>query len=245
MKITRYFINAEGERTGDVGLLPLWIPKSANFDPTYGVRGMMHDCIEHRLCDTGKPHEEAMAFGRLLALRVVPGNGDANSRSLGTEFAGIIGDSMWTSTWDQILPHPPGVGRLFDWDARAEISALVASCQHALVRDLRDNEDMDRPEPEFYTRLAHWLMIGFIDAHRRYGGYRGCTEVGATFDWANSREAENSLRSVTANLEEGDCVRVVVDTDTSSATFTPLHMNYDTGDHPLWLRRRVQAWRRS
>lgn len=245
MKITRYFIQAQHDETGMDGLLPLWIPKSANFDPTSGVRDMMHDCIEHRLCDTGKPHEEAMAFGRVLALRVLPGNGETNSRSLGAEFASVIGDLMWTSDWDEILPRPPGVGRLFDWGARAEISALVGSCQHALERDLRSSENIDRPEPEFFTRLAHWLMIGFIDAHRRYGGHRGCTEVGYTFEWANSREAERLLSNATAHLEEGDCMRVVVDTDTSDAKFTPLHMNYETGDHPHWLRQRVSTWRRS
>ena len=51
MNITRYFLKTEDSQ-GHKGFVPLWIPSSANFVVVTPL-GLLHDCLEHGLSDTG------------------------------------------------------------------------------------------------------------------------------------------------------------------------------------------------
>jgi hypothetical protein len=258
MKVVRYFIHAENQETGMVGYLPLWIPRSANFDPSYELNLALHDCLEHRLCDSGKPHEEAMAFGRLLALRVVSGSGDgrADARSLGQEFAGVMANIYQSGNDEDILKEPPKVGRIFDEYVGEEIRILVATCAKSLRSDLDARGELEMPDPVVFTRLAHWLQIGYIDAHRRYGGARGCSDMGDVIN-RNRRSFTRSDGAMTteqrrfvqmagdaedAGTEAEECLRITVDTDTSEVKLRAIRKG-EYGHHPLWLREKIRRWR--
>jgi len=250
MKIVRYFIHAEKGDTGSVGYMPLWVPRSSNFDPAYGTFGILHDCLEHRLCDTGKVHEEAMAFGRLLALRVVSGVDDMriNGQSLGVEFSGVLRDALnENDNLDKILPATPRMGKLFDLEAGEDIRAMVKNCRSGLRRGISYEESLEMPNAPFFTRLAHWFMIGYIDAHRRYGGRHGCAQIGSLFNRYPRGIKEDPVRRILDKMDDpddadGHCIRVAIDTEDSSIKVTRVEAD-ENGNHVKSLRQRIWTWK--
>lgn len=253
MKIVRYFIRETSESTGLEGFLPLWIPRSANFDPSR-LLGMMHDALEHRLCDTGKTHEEAMAFGRVLACR--PHRGRSTPHSLGVEFSGVIFDE-WDRGASQLAdclePAPRVAGSLLDAQQKSEVSDFMKGFHKGLKNSLGqrynsdqiNQDDMPMSGTALYTRLARWVTIGLADARRRYGGDYGCDQVGYLFDWARQKSEQRKMDSLIEETYDGDCLRLTIDTDTTEVKCTPITVAEDYPfEHPEWLRRRISVWRR-
>jgi hypothetical protein len=257
MKITRHYIYTENEETGMTGFVPLWIPRSGGFDPS-GFIGMIHDALEHRLCDTGKLHEEAMAFGRLMALRGVYSGQKMNARALGQEFGGVVHTALSSESYrgGELMPNvrikPMGEERV-----RSRFAELVSNCRDMLNREL-DNDGYDdgfkqMPDGEFFGRMFRWLNVGYYDALRRYGGYDGCRQVGDLFLLAErhrqkdefdllSKEAEDEARMQGLGLMSSPVMKMVFDTANTYIKMTLIGSNAERGNHQMWLRKRIARW---
>lgn len=236
MKIIRYFLREEDDATGEHGFLPLWVPKSAGFNAS-DARSMLHDALEHRLCDSGKAHEEVMAFGRVIALRYIPGVLHTMRHS-GSELGGLItGASDFQYDWDRAIPDP---GPVMLPEGSDEIHSVIRQMVKDMARSARsEEEDMEIPS-HVCTRVARLLGLGFLDAMRRYGGYSGCNSLG----WATHSWAERSAKTIEAlarNSNDGDVLRLVIDTDSGEVRHTLI----EDGRRHGWLRQRIVRWYRA
>jgi len=241
MKIVRYFIQHVGEETGFNGWLPLWVPKSAGFDPFSDATGMLHDMLEHRLCDTGKFHEELQAFGRVIALRSIPGVGARSSysyeESLGMEISGV-----WARGEGDRIEAPPPTAPIEFVDAN--LQALCRRCLKSLESDMKEHDRHLEPFDQvvFASSMLGWLRIGYRDALRRYGQQdHGCWDNGRqAFAWAvknnkrMSQEAEDCI--------PGSVMRLCWDTESLRMQDTLLEPGGPLERHPTWLRQRIRAW---
>lgn len=250
MKITRYFIQHVGEETGLDGWLPLWIPKSAGFDPFASPVGLVHDMLEHRLCDSGLFHEELMAMGRLIALRSVPGVDQGRSIYSYEESLGIEVSGAWAQgdgdREEATIVEPPPTAEL-DSHVEGRLHDLIDSCLKTLPGDLEDHcawrGDVALDYEQFGASMLGWLRIGYRDALRRYGQQdHGCWDNGhAAFRWARSNE-----KRMDRELEEccpGSVLRLCWDTVQLQMDDRVLEPNDKYGTHPQWLRHRIWSWR--
>ncbi len=238
MKIVRYFLHEEDEMTGMHGFMPLWIPKSANFNVS-GSRGMIHDSLEHALSDTGKPHEEVIAFGRLLALRA--GTGVIHNsvvESLGFELYGLLCDSDdgFFGAWDTLLPDP---GPVIAPDDGGGIKKMVSRAVDGMAKSSA-NSSGDRPEitTSACVRAARLLTLGYRDAMRRFGGYSGCSRLAwNAFDWAEQNERK--IDDLSLECQNGDVLRLTIDTEFAEVRHAIIYQ----GERFDWLRHRIRRWR--
>ncbi len=245
MKIIRYFIQHQSEESGMDGFVPLWIPKSSNFDP-FGAQGMAHDMLEHRLCDKGAYFEELMAFGRAAALRGIPRHTFRStlytpSESLGTELAGIWARVQSDNRAD--LPAAPETGRVSD-HAEDFLRNMVRNFAKSVERECEDNDAEFAIDRTHIRSMLSWLRIGYLDALRRYGEQdHGCYDTGwAAFHWADC----NKKRINSIGEEALGCVmRLCFDTDRREMRDTLIEPNRKYGIFQGWLESRIRAWRMS
>lgn len=241
MRITRYFIKAEDPTVGEEGFIPLWVPRAAEFN-RMNARGMMHDILEHRLCDTGKAHEEVLAFGRILALRVLPGV-SIGVRGNGEEIFSMLRDQLHERDWTNLLPDP-GPVRLgqYDADAKGFIHEIVADMRKAAAYEAREcgNPQAIRMATEVCTRVARLLALGYKDAVRRYGGHSGCSHIGwSAFTWADRRETQQEIRYLLEEAYTEDLMRITVDTENGRVKTTLIR----TEERHDWVRDRIRWWK--
>jgi hypothetical protein len=246
MKIIRYFLCREWHEVGVMGFTPLWIPKSCGFDPSE-ARGMMHDMLEHRLSDRGKFHEEVMAFGRIIALRAMPGfgfdrGGYRPDKVLGMELAGIFARGFENSGEPPTIERAPETGFAENY-AENFIEEMVKSFKQSIASELQDRFDESVPLPgaSLYRSLASWLRIGYIDAIRRYGQLdHGCYDVG----YAGHLWAEENAKRISRLVEEADgsVMRLCFDTKSLRIQETLIEPDREYGRLPTWLRARVHWW---
>lgn len=251
MKIIRYFIQHMDEETGLNGFLPLWIPKAAGFDPST-LSGMVHDMLEHRLCDKGHFHEELMAIGRMVALRVIPGVGRnsyiSQEESLGVEMAGAFARMAGSRHEIPTLAEPPGTGTVPQ--AERQLDQIVRHCRRRLPDFLHEEFDAESGLSvgeawlrNFAEVMRSWLRIGYLDALRRYGTQdHGCYDVGySAFGWA-----ERNRRRIEVLSEDclpGSVLRLQFDTAELVMTDRLIEPDPEYGHMPDWLRNRICVWR--
>jgi len=98
------------------------------------------------------------------------------------------------------------------------------------------------------VRLAHWFMIGYIDAHRRYGGRQGCAQVGGLFNrYPRDRKAGDPVQRILSEMYDSDeadghCIRVTIDTEDVSVKVAKIEAD-ENGRHAEWLRGRIRFWK--
>lgn len=250
MKIIRYFITHESEETGVTGFLPLWIPKSSNFDPS-DATGMVHDMLEHRLCDQGHLHEELMAFGRAIALRVATyfygKNRGPSAEGMGSEIA-----TAWVNelnSGDLNFPHAPKTVPIKDDFVEETIQSIATKAMQDIATELSFYTDSKRTNPnkQLHSAMVGWMRIGYLDAVRRYKGTdHGCYEVAhSAFTWAKSTRTEQTIGElINEHVENGNLVlRLCYDTDRHQMSMKDIHIK-DQG-FPQWLRQRIDCWKYS
>jgi hypothetical protein len=214
VKIARYFIQAEWEDTGDAGFQPLWVPKSSTYNAT-GAVGMVHDMLEHQLRDRGLLHEEAMALGRVIYLRIenLPLNRSPHIDGLAAEFARSAFDAMQdVEPIDYVAP--------VEWSAEKKIEQLV---EHVM-------QDADYPMHK--TDAAHlrlWLRLGYRDACRRYPNACAASEA---FVWAHNNE--RMFWNLAENCEPGSVLRLCWDMNAQDMRYRLIEPPF-----PPWLQSRV------
>lgn len=247
MKIVRYFLQEEWEATGDQGFSAMWVPKACGFDPG-GAMLMAHDMLEHRMMDRGRFHEELMAFGRVMALRTLPGHCERGFTSpeygMGSELSAIWADADADRNSALGIPDAPPT----ELDGHPEwfITRLIAYFKDSVVTELESRHDDPGDDhaltARFATAMHGWLRIGYLDALRRYGSAdHGCYDVGL----AMVRWYEKKRRWVerVAEEEPGCVMRLEFDTQElrfKERIYTP---NEDTGAFPGWLRQKIYWYR--
>lgn len=237
MKIIRYFLHEEDEHSGMHGFMPLWIPRSAGFNVS-GARGMIHDSLEHALSDTGKPHQEVIAFGRILALRVESGvNRGDTQESLGSELAELVSEAQdFTGDWDTTLPDP---GPISVTDDQSQVRKLIRQVVDGMAAR-SGSKWFDGPPMGTLacTRAARLLGLGYLDAKRRYGGASGCNRLAwETFDWAENNT--KTIDHLEQECKHGDVLRLTIDTHYGEVKTKVIH----AGERLDWLRPRIHRWR--
>ena len=251
MKIVRYFIASQSEDTGMNGFLPLWIPGASTFDPS-GSTGMVHDMLEHRLCDQGHFHEELMAFGRVIALRVATYFTGSSGRGptgegMGAEIGGVwaditeSGDTFW-------IPHAPKTKPITGHDrVEQTIQDIAAQAMETAAREVhnRNGYGSGRPTARLHSAMVGWMRVGYLDAVRRYGGTdHGCYDVGhSAFGWANQSKTVNTIDALYDEHAETNSMvlRLCYDTKRHRMAMTEIEVS-DTG-WPQWLAIRIARWR--
>lgn len=233
MKITRRFVWAEHESTGSTGWNPLWIPREADFTPNNGA-GIVHDTLEHALCDTGTFEDEIMAFGRIVALRLLPGVFSMNryrsttAASLGEEMHGI---------WESACPPPieaPKLGYFSALDVQDELSEMVKAFANAHQKYLDSNGEhaIEITQKEL-NALYRRLKMGYLHAKQFYEARGG----GSCFDlgWAGNEFAASFNEP---EAEENSLLTVRVDIERALFEYHIRHDDPDRiGNVPKWLSR--------
>jgi hypothetical protein len=222
VKIVRDFVAG---REG--GWIPFWMPPEAGFSDTDGVL-LVHDLLEHRLCDTGQVHEEIMAFGRMLALRVHTGVLDMSCERLGMIALDTILDSEgFPDNMRQAPPYEP------HRDIWTETEDFMQGFKAASLRDPDDRgwENIVYPDG-FYANVAAWFDIGYRDALRHYGR--------AVYDIAYIAQSEcERVQGSDAESGERFLLRIEVDTETRRARHTT-RASYELRERQL---DRINRWR--
>jgi hypothetical protein len=236
LKIIRYFIREENLNSGMEGFIPLWVPRSAGFDPS-GAAGLIHDALEHRLCDTGKPFEEVLAFGRIIALRYMPGV-LSSLEGVGAELQALVRNAPdFPGDWDLALPDP---GRVELPEGSDDVHDAISLLVKGMAKMARNDGNYGCGEPmsrNACTRAARLLRLGFLDGMRRYGGYSGCSSLGfATADWAE--RSAWLVEDMATNANNGDVLRLSIDTHYGEVKLKLI----DNGQRIDWLRPRLQRW---
>lgn len=236
MLMTRRFVWAEHEDTGISGWSALFIPKSADFTPNSG-RGLMHDMLEHSMSDKGTFAEEVMAYGRLIALRVLPGVFSPSARrgyGLGSELYGAWVDA------DMPTVEAPPVGKLNDPDAMGEIRRVVREFSSMGLTEQDACLHSKQAERDALYRL---LLIGYRSAVWYYEGL-GKGNL-SSIGWA-ADECARKLGRVVG--EDGDRLDITLDTRNADFTWrvrttdeTVRGRDRELGYYPGWLRK----WLRS
>lgn len=249
MKIVRHFVNARSDDTDIEGYLPLWVPGSSTFDPGT-PRLMVHDMLEHRLCDKGLFHEELMAFGRVIALRIIPQVGTLRDRpsigGLGSE----LGD-VWFREQESgnslRIAHAPKTEPLSEPSAEETVQAVATEAMKSAWRQITYDTPESwevRPTARLHAAFVGWMRVGYRDALRRYGPQdHGCYEVGhAAFEWASSRQIEREF----AAQESPDNGTVVVRLEFDTEALCMRHRFYEERESgfPEWIRNKLH-WHRT
>lgn len=262
MKIVRFFLAGEDDNGID-GFVPLWIPKSANFDAGTGF-GLLHDMLEHGLSDKGTVEDEAVAFGRIIALRVIPwvqtGVRPLDPASLGSEIGEIWGKKHADDT-SYSFRAPPQTEPITGDSGQAErlIREMGRNMEKGFLSETGYAwyEDGSKPPETMPQHLHDWLIdylrLGYRDALRRYGSQdHGCYEVGH----GANREMRNGLSKL-LDSEYGeakeiygneDCgvLRLCYDTQAHSLTRRWFHASDQYGRYAYpWLRQMLWTWERS
>ena len=228
MKIVRYFIQGEWEDMGLLGFQALWVPKSSTFNPT-NATGMVHDMLEHRLCDRGHLHEEAMALGRVIALRIESGVFLSSAYALSQPESGL--GAEFGRVWQEdngYMEQAPEVNYLDTW-AEASVARLALAARREI------QSDGGQVTLEELHNFEHWMRLGYRDAHRRY---KRVDDTGITaFDWAkrNTDRIENLAEDC-----PGSVLRLCWDTERFTMTDTLIEPK--DGSFPEWLRHRIWHW---
>jgi len=214
VKIARYFIQSEWEDTGDIGFQPLWVPKSSTYNPS-GATGMVHDMLEHQFCDRGLLHEEAMALGRVIYLRIE--NGLANRfapslEGLAVEFARAVAEAEETvKPMSFVEPMR---------SSEIHINRLVELAQ----------EDSDYPmHPTCAEYFRQWLRLGYRDACRRYPNATAFSEA---FAWAEKNE--RMFWDLAEDCVPGSVLRLCWDSHEQDMRYRLIEPPF-----PSWLQSRV------
>jgi hypothetical protein len=187
------------------GWVPAWIPEEAGFTGT-STNFIIHDTLEHRLCDTGQFHEEVMAFGRMLALRVQPGiiqptwGSRAATVDLGAELA-----NLFSGTSERDLAPAPAYEPHDDVVDEVRQLANAMRFEHGLSE--RYSPSREQVRRGFWGDVIAWLHIGYRDALRRYGGSDGCSRLG----WDFSNYMDFQARSIDRKEEGPRVLRIIVD----------------------------------
>lgn len=248
MKIIRYFIQHTSDESGINGWCPLWVPKSAEFDPMNAL-GMAHDMFEHSLGDRGHLHEEAQAFGRIVAFRLIPGllNGYGNQTDrLGEEFAGI-----WGRTEKIDIAKPPRTAPLGCAQTEQTLVSLMRACMKSIVTEMSDNHHWDHWKKDNGLHknagayFLSWLRIGYRDALRRYGqqDHEIWDIASEVKRWATSNTARLNNLAESEEIFPGSVLRLCFETETREMKDRLYERNFRTELFPDWLERRVNAWK--
>ena len=222
--IRRHFVWTDDHDSGLEGWSALFIPRNADFTPSTGT-GLFHDALEHGLGEDGSFHFEAMAFGRILALRL-------NTSDLRPSYLGADLYDLWQHDADGQHFSCPKVGRC---DMAETIKDVVAGFAKSMRRDYNENA-LDKPDSHFCTALAGLLQIGYRDALRRFGGDDGCRRAGNAGEWIS--------RDFKVFGEPGDVL--VLDYNTNEGKFSHRVVDHRREDGKLsatWARERVHNWR--
>jgi hypothetical protein len=236
VKIIRYFIREENLNSGEGGFMPLWIPRSAGFDPS-GAANLMHDSLEHRLCDSGKPFEEVLAFGRIIALRYLPGV-LRSVDGIGEELKSLVKHAeAFPGDWDLALPDP---GRVELPEGSDDVHEAIKRIVKGMAKSARNDVhygDGQAMSNTACTRAARLLRLGYLDGMRRYGGYGGCSSLGwATAAWAERNEW--NVEEMSREAASGDVLRVTIDTKECGVNLRLI----PDGRRLDWLRPRIHHW---
>ena len=163
MIVTRTFNWTDGSDhdSGMEGWLPAWFD-AKNYEPSGGL-GVAHDMLEHRRSDTGEWHQELMAFGAALHVRMI---GDANIRMLSADGLGEeLARLYQNATEEPSMPCLPVSARteVVDSDEASRwISRIVTG-----VRETGYFYHENKPDTSTWGR---WLAHGCRQARRRLGG---------------------------------------------------------------------------
>lgn len=216
MKIARYFMCCEWEDVGVRGFQPLWVPKSSNFNPSQTI-GVVHDMLEHRLCDRGLLHEEAMALGRLVHVRIATGVLTSPERSLGLELA---------ENFDRVQEVIQDVEEIPFVDDFSQ--ACIKKCLDGMRA-----ADVGLDEVAL-VRTANWMRIGYIDARRRYPDP---DLVANAFHWAD-QNAKLFQRLAEEEENFDTVVRFCWDVSKADMTYRIYRPHF-----PQWLNNRISNWK--
>jgi hypothetical protein len=239
VKVVRRFIWEE-DNNGNEGWIPMWIPRSAGFDATESMRPMLHDILEHKLCDKGTVAEECEAFGRLVAGRGVNGWIESGFRStaelsLGLELGGVcarasdLGSAVKgtpniklmqgddSDTLDFIRSMMPGVAKAY----REELGSygIEEADESLIASDLR--------------AVFNRMVLGARDAKRRYGDL--LRSMGPLFSYAETLRVPRAF--------EGEILTVKV--DVPAARIKMIHHGYDRypEQYPDWMNWAVRIYK--
>lgn len=253
MRIKRYFIMAgphENSRADQSGFHPMNVPFSAAFDPVFSVTGLLHDMLDHGANEQGLYHQEVVAFGRILATRVIPGvigisfPRHSAAYRLGEELGNLLADMEGVGRGVQeLLPTAPKVPMRVSEAASEAISDACKGFWRALKTrsegDGEGDEDMaimrSAKDHDLGTRLANWLKLGYLDACRRYGGR--VDSVG----WAFQDQEMKNLGEY-EEAPEGSLLRAVFDTADNELKLTLIEPDPEYGAMPQWARLRSFDW---
>lgn len=163
MIVTRTFNWTDGS-DNDIameGWLPAWFD-AKNYEPSGGL-GVAHDMLEHRRSDTGEWHQELMAFGSVLYVRVIGGNASirlAGPESLCEELARLYSESGEEPN-TPCLPMGARTEIVGNGQASEWISRIVAG-----VKNTGYFYHEEKPDTSLWGR---WIAHGYRQTQRRLG----------------------------------------------------------------------------
>lgn len=250
MRITRHFLYTEDDVTGEMGLLPMWVPRAAQFNASM-AQGIIHDCIEHAYSDRGYYHQEVAAFGRMLLTRARGRRG--SMEDFGYSFGKELADILETGTGAQDdRTGAPSKGlmcpeRSARWEIKESLyRAALNSAVAAFVGrcNLRGEEAYAtlglNEEAEVREFIRGWLTYGYFDAARRYGGIRGAESIGEMFEDYRISTLGREIRKATKHFMGGEALTVNIDVhDGWSEAGVVAHRN--TGAD--WIISRTNEWK--
>lgn len=221
MNIKRHFIFESDPATGENGLIPMWVPKSARFNASHGL-GVLHDTLEHAHSDRGYFHQEIAAFGRMLVTRLSLRRWGVASfgESFGKELAEILSreeaQSERTGAPDYLVtcPHKSALWEPKEWVYSSAINAAVDGFIDGIHRfhkyeeadlfEMLGTNDLDK-----IAKFARgWLTYGYFDVKRRYG--RRAEDLCQVFEQENITRVGRKLSRLTDNYMGGEIVTVNV-----------------------------------
>lgn len=252
MKIARYFIKeapADNARTDYTGFIPMWVPRSAGFDPALTCQGLLHDMLDHRLNDRGHFHEEVMAFGRIIATRVETGvvrpsfRNNSRGEDMGEELMSALNDLLMESakTQEDFLIEAPHVSISLGSSANEHIRDVCTGFK-ALNKCMIEGDEEGSLKPFSAVQMANfknWLKLGYVDARRRYGN--SVADVGHAY--AENNWQDRKLDRLTDEAPMGSILRAVLDTANRELKLSTIEPSERTGTLPQWARLRALKWR--
>lgn len=231
MNITRYFLKAE-DSMGHKGFVPLWIPGSANFDVVTPL-GLLHDCLEHGLSDTGTIQDEIIAFGRIVAMRGI--SNLVSITALGEEIAEFLKRKYdQTRSWPAVFDFPTTTVKL---PKGHDTAVMLINRILDKVDEELENASYAAFAPIYEEQIRSMLCYGYRDAHRRYGGYSGAISIGYLMDdWLDNNHI--AFDRMSDRAEFNDVLRVQIDTRDQHIQLKIIPHYYEYS----WLRNKKIFW---
>ena len=220
MIVTRYFIYGISTEMYEYGFIPLWIPKSADFNGAE-LHTLLHDALEHKLTDTGTLEQELSAYGRVIALRCNP---DSLSMRLAEDIVGML------ELEDVTILEP--IEPVYISDKYAAYKAAIKLLAQEVTETYASMNEEELSD-SFTDRLEAWITYGFVDAVRRYGGIDNCTMLGKTVFHCS----EDEFKRIKSNAILNDILKLTICTDTGN-----VKLKHIQNTNKKWARNRIYKW---